>query len=212
MPLQSYICKKCGEKFDLLVGMIQEKPKFECQKCGSKNIQKTLGTFSMGKSDNQDGSSCSTGTCPTCFQDESKIADFKEIDESKAILELTKYAALKEIVEAYRELVLKYHPDRCKGKNKKECEEKFKQISYAKDLLSVYFAGYRYSFKEKDVKRSFYDKDFYKCFLSLKGDLSLLGFMIGVYSESSLFWFGTQRQFFLLLNFLTISVNRVKLS
>ena len=66
MPLQNYICKNCGEKFDLLIGMTQEKPKLKCKKCGSKNIEKTFGTFNMGKPDNQGGSSCSTGTCPIC--------------------------------------------------------------------------------------------------------------------------------------------------
>ncbi len=67
MPIYSYICKQCGEKFDLLVGVTQEKSLIKCQKCGSKKIQKTFGTFSMGKSGKQSGSSCSTGTCPTCF-------------------------------------------------------------------------------------------------------------------------------------------------
>ncbi len=32
MPLYSYICKECGEKFDLLVGMTQEKTELKCQK------------------------------------------------------------------------------------------------------------------------------------------------------------------------------------
>jgi len=67
MPLHSYVCKECAEKFDLLIGMTQKKPELKCQKCGSKNIEKIFGTFSMGKLDSGNGSSCSTGTCPTCF-------------------------------------------------------------------------------------------------------------------------------------------------
>jgi len=90
------------------------------------------------------------------------MADFKEIDEARKTLGLTEYATLKEITGAYRRLSLKYHPDKCKGEKKKDCEEMFKKITHAKDLLSAYCAGYRYSFKEKDVKRSSYDKDFYK--------------------------------------------------
>lgn len=66
MPLQSYICKECGEKFDLLLGVNQEKSEVKCRKCGSKRIERTFGAFSMGKSDNR-GGSCATGTCPTCF-------------------------------------------------------------------------------------------------------------------------------------------------
>ena len=90
------------------------------------------------------------------------MLDFKEVDQARKILGLTEYATLKEINAAYRELALKYHPDKCKGDKKPECEEKFKEIAHAKDVLSAYCAGYRYSFKDKDVKRSFYDKDFYK--------------------------------------------------
>jgi len=90
------------------------------------------------------------------------MADFEEIDQARKILGLDEYATLKEVTEAYRRLALKYHPDKCKGKNKEKCEERFKKITHAADLLSAYCAGYRYSFKEKDVKRNSYDKDFYK--------------------------------------------------
>ena len=91
-----------------------------------------------------------------------KVAKFKEIDEARKILGLGEHATLKEINSAYRKLALKYHPDKCKGENKAECEEMFKKIAHAKDLLSAYCAGYRFSFKEKDVKRNSYDTDFYK--------------------------------------------------
>ncbi|MFH1771267.1 MAG: DnaJ domain-containing protein [Candidatus Omnitrophota bacterium] len=90
------------------------------------------------------------------------MADFKEIDSARKILGLDECANLEEITKNYRALALKYHPDRCKGKHKKECEEMFKKISHAKNILGNYCAGYRYSFKEKDVKRNSYDKDFYK--------------------------------------------------
>ena len=90
------------------------------------------------------------------------MADFKQIDEARKTLGLKEYATLKEINGVYRKLALKYHPDKWKGKKKVDCEEKLKKIAHAKDILSAYCAGYRYSFKEKDVKRSSYDKDFYK--------------------------------------------------
>ena len=91
------------------------------------------------------------------------MADFKEIDEARKILGLTEYATLKEITEAYHRLALKYHPDKCKGvKKKAECEERFKKITHSRDVLSAYCSRYRFSFKEKDVKRSSYGQDFYK--------------------------------------------------
>jgi putative FmdB family regulatory protein len=47
MPLQSYMCKNCGEISDLLFGMTKEEPELKCKKCGSKNIEKKISTFSL---------------------------------------------------------------------------------------------------------------------------------------------------------------------
>jgi len=70
MPVYTYICKDCGEKFDLLIGVSSEKVELKCKKCGSKDIEKALTTFSVrnsGSSSGSSGPSCPTGTCPTCF-------------------------------------------------------------------------------------------------------------------------------------------------
>jgi len=72
MPIYSYICKDCGAKFDLLVGVTSKDEEKICKKCGSKNIEKTFATFgvnvSPGKSSSSSsGPSCPTGTCPTSF-------------------------------------------------------------------------------------------------------------------------------------------------
>ncbi len=64
------ICKDCNEKFDLLVGVSSEKVEFKCNKCGSKNIGKVLGSFSVGNPSDKSSSSgptCSPGTCPRGF-------------------------------------------------------------------------------------------------------------------------------------------------
>lgn len=90
------------------------------------------------------------------------MADFKQIDEVRKILGLEETATLEEIKSRYKELALKYHPDRCKDEKKKECEEMFKKITHSNDILMAYCAGYRYSFKEKDVKRNTMDKEFYE--------------------------------------------------
>ena len=70
MPLYTYKCRDCGERFDLLIGAVSEKPELKCGKCGSKNIEKLPGTFNVGRSsgkvDNA-SDSCPTGTCPACF-------------------------------------------------------------------------------------------------------------------------------------------------
>ena len=90
------------------------------------------------------------------------MTDFKHIDDARRLLGLEEDASLSEIKKAYRSLAHEYHPDTCKDEKKQECEETFKKISNAKDLLMNYCAGYRYSFREKDVKRNTMDRGFYK--------------------------------------------------
>lgn len=87
---------------------------------------------------------------------------FKQIDEARKLLDLGEEATLHEIKEAYKKLAFKYHPDKHKGKDKKESEEIFKKITHARDVLLNYCASYRYSFKEKDVKKTTTDKEFYE--------------------------------------------------
>ncbi|MDP8233819.1 MAG: zinc ribbon domain-containing protein [Candidatus Saelkia tenebricola] len=66
MPIYTYLCKECGEKFDLLVGVISKESELKCRKCNSKKIEKILSEFSVGNHSNKSGSfggSCPTGTC-----------------------------------------------------------------------------------------------------------------------------------------------------
>lgn len=65
MPIYSYICKDCGEKFDLLIGVTAEKEELKCKKCGSKKIDRKISGFSVGRSSNSGSDSiCSADTCP----------------------------------------------------------------------------------------------------------------------------------------------------
>ena len=52
-----------------------------------------------------------------------------------AILEVTEGVSHDKIKAAYRKLAFKYHPDKCPEDKKKECEEKFKEISAAYYVL-----------------------------------------------------------------------------
>ena len=90
------------------------------------------------------------------------MADFKKLDAARKLLRLDEEATLKEIKEAYRKAALKYHPDRCKGKKKKRCAEMFKKINNAHETLIAYCAGYKYSFRERDVKRNTMDRESYE--------------------------------------------------
>ena len=67
MPIYTYVCKECGENFDLLIGVTAEKVEAKCRKCGSINIEKAVSSFSVGNSKGKSSSSvpsCPTGTCP----------------------------------------------------------------------------------------------------------------------------------------------------
>jgi len=52
------------------------------------------------------------------------------------ILGVAKSASLDEIKKSYREMALRYHPDRVPAEQKKEAEEKFKELSEAYAVLS----------------------------------------------------------------------------
>ncbi|MFA5271645.1 MAG: FmdB family zinc ribbon protein [Candidatus Omnitrophota bacterium] len=68
MPLFSYQCLKCLEKFDLLVGMSQERQDLKCPKCSSRDIEKQFALFSIagGLSGHSSCGSCSGGDCSGC--------------------------------------------------------------------------------------------------------------------------------------------------
>jgi len=70
MPIYTYACKDCGEKFDLLIGVTSEKTELKCKKCNGGNISRILSPFAVGNSGGKSGSSgssCPPGTCPTGF-------------------------------------------------------------------------------------------------------------------------------------------------
>ena len=67
MPIYTYRCKDCGSVSDFLVGVVADKEKLQCKKCGSKKVERALTSFSVGSSNGSSGSSasiCPTGTCP----------------------------------------------------------------------------------------------------------------------------------------------------
>jgi len=71
MPIYVYRCGKCGEKFELLIGITRDKEELKCKKCNSKEIEKIPSGFSAGSSygfrDSCSAGSCPSGTCPPGF-------------------------------------------------------------------------------------------------------------------------------------------------
>ena len=80
---------------------------------------------------------------------------FEEIDKARKVLELEEKAALAEIKNAHRALSKKWHPDKCRKKDKELCHEKMKVINKAYKIILKYIEEYRYSFaEEKTIEES----------------------------------------------------------
>ena len=62
MPIFTYKCIKCKEIFDRLEGVTSKEDELKCPKCGSKEAEKQLSVFSVGKS----AGGSSAASCPTC--------------------------------------------------------------------------------------------------------------------------------------------------
>jgi putative FmdB family regulatory protein len=56
MPIYSYRCRKCGEMFDLLVGVGTDEEEPKCGKCGSNDLEKLLTTFGVKPGGSGEGS------------------------------------------------------------------------------------------------------------------------------------------------------------
>lgn len=87
-----------------------------------------------------------------------------EIDKARRILELGEKASLKEIRTAYRALIKKWHPDRCKEEDWEICHEKMKEINQAYKIILKYIEDYNYSFSEEKISEDnpqvFWEKRF----------------------------------------------------
>ena len=71
-----------------------------------------------------------------------------EIIKARKTLGLAPEATIAEIKQAYRELSLKYHPDKSSGTDRKKNEEKFKELNSANRVLMEYCMEHRFRFDE----------------------------------------------------------------
>ena len=82
------------------------------------------------------------------------MANFDEIEEARKLLGLGEAATLKEIRSAYRRLAHHYHPDKHDSADE-EKEEMMKKLNRAYKVLMDYCTDYKYSFREKDIGRTY---------------------------------------------------------
>jgi len=102
------------------------------------------------------------------------------------ILGVAKSASLDEIKKAYRELALRFHPDRVPHEQKKEAEEKFKEISEAYAVLSDAQKRALYDqYGHSGIDQRYAYEDIFKGadFNSVFRDMSEFGFGSGLFEE-----------------------------
>lgn len=102
------------------------------------------------------------------------------------ILGIKKSASLDEIKKAYRELALRFHPDRVPHEQKKEAEEKFKEISEAYAVLSDSQKRALYDqYGHSGIDQRYAYEDIFKGadFSSIFRDLGDFGFGGGLFDE-----------------------------
>ncbi len=102
------------------------------------------------------------------------------------VLGVKKSASLDEIKKAYRELALKFHPDRVPHEQKKEAEEKFKDISEAYAILSDSSKRALYDqHGHAGIDQRYAQEDIFKGadFSSVFQDLGNFGFGGGLFEE-----------------------------
>ncbi len=102
------------------------------------------------------------------------------------ILGVRKDASLDEIKKAYRGMALRYHPDRVPADQKKEAEEKFKEISEAYAVLSDSQKRALYDqYGHAGIDQRFTYEDIFRGadFSSIFQDLSDFGFGGGIFEE-----------------------------
>ena len=72
-----------------------------------------------------------------------------EVDQARRFLGLPEYATMDEIKKAYREVALRYHPDKCPEAQVEFCKEQMQRLNQAYQILLDFCANYRYWFGQQ---------------------------------------------------------------
>ena len=78
---------------------------------------------------------------------------YKRILEAAELLGLGRPVTLAQVKRKYRDLMKKWHPDKC-GENPAKCRDMAEKIIVAYEMIIEYIEGYKFSFKEEEVRKN----------------------------------------------------------
>ncbi len=78
---------------------------------------------------------------------------YKRILEAAELLGLGRPVTLAQVKRKYRDLMKKWHPDKC-GENPAKCRDMAEKIIFAYELIVEYIEDYKFSFNEEEVKKN----------------------------------------------------------
>ncbi len=78
--------------------------------------------------------------------------NYQEITEARKLLELPESATMEEIKAQYREMLKRWHPDKC-NENNDQCLEMTKKLISSYKIILEYCNRYRYSFAQEEVAK-----------------------------------------------------------
>ncbi len=85
---------------------------------------------------------------------------YEEITKARLILDIPEQARISVVTQKYKDLLKKWHPDRCR-EDKILCEEKTRDILFAGKLLINYCNEYPVSFSKNDVEKQISQEEFW---------------------------------------------------
>jgi DnaJ-class molecular chaperone len=85
---------------------------------------------------------------------------YQKIYEARKLLELPERASMEEIKSNYRQLLNKWHPDKC-GENRAECNEMTRRIVAAYKVVIDYCKRYKFSFTKEEVRNNLSPEDWW---------------------------------------------------
>ena len=100
------------------------------------------------------------------------MTGFEIINRARDLLELPDRATRDDIREAYRQLSRRHHPDRCGKEEQAAAAEKFRRITWARDILLRYVDSYRYIFSAEEYNNHLKPEqmDHFNHFYSIYGE------------------------------------------